>query len=450
MFENLSQRLESAIKKVRGQAKITEENIAESLQEVRNALLDADVNFQVTKKFIETVKEKAVGQEVKGRITPSQLIVKIIHDELVELMGATKTDIKTSSKPPTVIMIAGLQGSGKTTFSAKLAKFLKNKGRQPLLVAGDIYRPAAIDQLKLLAEQINIPVYTEDGVEPVQLSKDAVAYAKKMMRDTVIIDTAGRLSIDEEMMAEVENIKKSVEPDEILFVCDAMTGQDAVNTAKAFHERLSFDGVILTKLDGDTRGGAALSIRSVVEKPIKFVGVGEKIENLEPFYPDRIASRILGMGDVLTLVEKAQRQFDEKEAKDLEDKIRRNEFTLQDFLEQIRQIKKMGNLRDLLGMLPGMDKALRNVPVDDKALVRVEALIQSMTAAERSNPKIINGSRRRRIARGSGSTVQDVNRLLKQFSDMQRMMKRLTKGKGGKMGVMNGLKAANQMRKARR
>ncbi len=451
MFENLSSKLEAAIKQIRGQAKITEENVADGLREVRRALLDADVNYHVAKKFIDDVKEKAVGQEVKGKITPGQLIVKIIHDELVELMGSSKTDIARASQPPTVIMVAGLQGSGKTTFCAKLAKYLKNKGRQPMLVAADIYRPAAIQQLKLLAEQINIPVHSVENEKPVALAKGAVDYARRFARDTVIIDTAGRLTIDEEMMIEVANIKESVKPDEILFVCDAMTGQDAVNTAKAFNERLSFDGVVLTKLDGDTRGGAALSIRSVVEKPIKFIGTGEKIDNLEQFYPDRIASRILGMGDVLTLVEKAQQQFDEKEALQLEQKIRKNEFTLQDFLEQIRQIKKMGSLRDLLGMLPGMDRALRNVNVDEKALVRVEAMIQSMTPKERSNVRLINGSRRRRIARGSGTTVQDVNRLLKQFDDMQKMMKRMTKGKGGKLGMMREMQRnASQQRGKRR
>lgn len=428
MFENLSSKIEQAIKRIRGQAKISEENIEEGLREVRRALLDADVNFNVAKKFIDDVKEKALGQEVKGSLTPGQVIVKIIHDELVALMGSSKTDIAMSNQSPTIIMVAGLQGSGKTTFCGKLARHLKKKGKQPLLVAGDIYRPAAIDQLKMLAEQINIPVFSVEGVNPVDLAVQSIEYAKRYARDVVIIDTAGRLSIDEEMMQEVANIKEKVSPHEILFVCDAMTGQDAVNTAKAFNERLSFNGVVLTKMDGDTRGGAALSIRAVVEKPIKFISMGEKLENLEPFYPDRIASRILGMGDVLTLVEKAQQQFDEAEAKELEDKIRKNEFTLEDFLQQLRQIKKMGSLRDLLGMLPGMDKALRNVQIDDKAFSRVEAIILSMTKNERHNPKIINGSRRRRIALGSGTQVQDINRLLKQFEEMQRMMKQMTKG----------------------
>ncbi len=433
MFENLSSKIEQAIKRIRGQAKITEENIEEGLREVRRALLDADVNFNVAKKFIEDVREKALGQEVKGSLTPGQVIVKIIYDELVVLMGSSKIDITMSNQSPTVIMVAGLQGSGKTTFCGKLARYLKKKGKQPLLVAGDIYRPAAIDQLKLLATQINIPVFSVDGIDPVKLAEQSIDYAKRYARDVVIIDTAGRLSIDKEMMQEVANIKAKVTPHEILFVCDAMTGQDAVNTAKAFNERLSFNGVVLTKMDGDTRGGAALSIRSVVEKPIKFISMGEKLENLEQFHPERIASRILGMGDVLTLVEKAQQQFDEQEAKVLEDKIRKNEFSLEDFLQQLRQIKKMGSLRDLLGMLPGMDKALRNVQIDDRAFSRVEAIILSMTKEERHNPKIINGSRRRRIAVGSGTQVQDINRLLKQFEEMQRMMKQMTKGNAKSM-----------------
>lgn len=447
MFENLSSKIEQAIKRIRGQAKITEENIEEGLREVRRALLDADVNYNVAKKFMEDVKEKALGQEVKGSLTPGQVIVKIIYDELIVLMGSSKIDIAMSQQSPTVIMVAGLQGSGKTTFCGKLARHLKKKGKQPLLVAGDIYRPAAIDQLKLLAEQINIPVFSVEGANPVDLAIQSLDYAKRYARDVVIIDTAGRLSIDEEMMQEVANIKEQVKPHEILFVCDAMTGQDAVNTAKAFNDRLSFNGVVLTKMDGDTRGGAALSIRAVVEKPIKFISTGEKLDNLEQFYPDRIASRILGMGDVLTLVEKAQQQFDEVEAKELEDKIRKNEFTLEDFLQQLRQIKKMGSLRDLLGMLPGMDKALRNVQIDDKAFARVEAIILSMTKDERHNPKIINGSRRRRIAVGSGTQVQDINRLLKQFEEMQRMMKQMTKGKGASKNMLRNLKMPSGFRK---
>lgn len=438
MFENIQTRLESALKRIRGQAKITEENIEEGLQEVRNALLDADVNFQVAKKFIEDVKAKALGLEVQGKITPGQLIVKIIHDEMVALMGSTRSAIAMSPQPPTVIMVAGLQGSGKTTFCGKLAKSLKKQGKQPLLVAGDIYRPAAVEQLKVLAQQITIPVFAEEGKNPVDLAKGALDYARRYARDVVIIDTAGRLSIDEEMMQEAENIKNAVKPHEILFVCDSMTGQDAVNTAKAFNDRLAFNGVVLTKMDGDTRGGAALSIRAVVQKPIKFISTGEKLDNLEAFYPDRIASRILGMGDILTLVERAQSEIDEEQAKKLEQKIMRNEFDLNDFLDQLQQMKKMGSLRDLLGMLPGMDKALRNVQIDEKAIGKVEAVIYSMTTQERKQPKIINGSRRKRIAMGSGTSIQDVNRMLKQFEDMQKMMKQLTKG-GGKMNALKGM-----------
>jgi signal recognition particle subunit SRP54 len=438
MFENIQTKLEEALKRIRGQAKITEENIEEGLLEIRNALLDADVNFLVAKKFIDDVKEKALGLEVQGKVTPGQLIVKIIHNEMVKLMGSTRSALTMSPQSPTIIMVAGLQGSGKTTFCGKLAKSLKKQGKQPLLVAADIYRPAAIDQLKVLAQQITIPVFTQEGMKPVQLAEEAIAYAKRYARDVVIIDTAGRLSIDEEMMQEAENIKNSVKPHEILFVCDSMTGQDAVNTAKAFNDRLAFTGVVLTKMDGDTRGGAALSIRAVVQKPIKFISTGEKLDNLEAFYPDRIASRILGMGDILTLVERAQSEFDEDQAKKLEQKILKNEFDLNDFLDQIQQMKKMGSMRDLLGMLPGMDKALRNVQVDENALGRVEAIVLSMTKQERKQPKIINGSRRKRIAKGSGSSIQDVNRMLKQFEDMQKMMKQLTKS-GGKMQALKGL-----------
>lgn len=444
MFENLQSKIESAIKRIRGQAKITEENIEEGLLEVRNALLDADVNLQVAKKFIEDIKQKAIGLDVKGNVTPGQLIVKIIYDELVTLMGSARSNITMSGQPPTIIMVAGLQGSGKTTFCGKLAKNLKKQGKQPLLVAGDIYRPAAIDQLKMLGEQITIPVFSQEGVNPVKLAEEAVAYAKRYARDVVIIDTAGRLSVDEEMMQEAENIKNAVKPHEILFVCDSMTGQDAVNTAKAFNDRLAFNGVVLTKMDGDTRGGAALSIKAVVNKPIKFISTGEKLDNLEPFYPDRIASRILGMGDVLTLVERAQQEFDEEDAKKLEDKIKKNEFDLNDFLEQLNQIKKMGSLRDLLGMLPGMDKALKNVQIDERAMGRVEAIILSMTKQERKHPKIINGSRRKRIAMGSGTSIQDVNRMIKQFEDMQKMMKQMTKG-GGKMGALKGMMGGGSM-----
>jgi len=440
MFESLQSKLESALKVFRGQSKITEENIKEALNEVRTALLDADVNFAVVKDFIETVQSKAVGLEVKGNILPGQMIVKLIHDELVALMGTGKAEINFSSQPPTIIMVAGLQGSGKTTFCGKLAMHLKKKGRQPMLVACDIYRPAAIDQLKMLGEQVAVPVYSAEGKDPVQIAKESLGEARKFARDVIIIDTAGRLTIDEEMMREVENIKKEINPREILFVCDAMTGQDAVNTAKAFHESLNLTGVVLTKLDGDTRGGAALSIKQVVGQPIKFVGVGEKVEALEPFHPDRIASRILGMGDIITLVERAQQEIDEKEAARLEEKIRKNQFTLQDFLEQLRVIKKMGSLKDLLGMIPGMDKAMRNVQLDDKAFSRVEAIILSMTGEERNNPRILSGSRRRRIAMGSGSSIADVNRLLSQFEDMQKMMKAVSQSQNNPVQRLRGMK----------
>lgn len=428
MFESLQSRLEQALKKMRGQAKITEENIEEALKEIRTALLDADVNFAVVKKFIEDIKSKAVGMEVKGNLLPGQLVVKVVYDELVELMGAQKSELLYARSGPTIILVAGLQGSGKTTFCGKLAVYLKKKGRQPLLVAADIYRPAAIDQLKVLGQQANVPVFTVENANPRDIASESLTHARKYNRDVIIVDTAGRLTIDEEMMNEVQDISKLLNPVETLFVCDAMTGQDAVNTAKAFHDTLNLTGVVLTKLDGDTRGGAALSIRTVVGKPIKFVGIGEKIDALELFHPERIASRILGMGDILTLVEKAQSEIDEKEAAKLEEKIRKNEFNLQDFLEQLKVIKRMGSLKDLLGMIPGMDSAMRNVQVDDKAFSKVEAIIYSMTQEERSNPKIINGSRRRRIALGSGSSIQDVNRLLKQFEDMQKMMKMMTKG----------------------
>lgn len=433
MFESLSEKLEEALKRIRGQSKITEENIGEALAEVRRALLDADVNFNVTKKFIDDVKEKSLGLEVKGNVLPGQLMIKLIHDELVALMGATKSDIAVAAQAPTIIMVAGLQGSGKTTFCSKLAFMLKKKGRQPLLVACDIYRPAAIDQLKTLGQSISLPVFSKDDAKPLEIAQEAVQYAKKFGRDVVIVDTAGRLTIDEEMMQEVADLKSHLKPHEVLFVCDAMTGQDAVNTAQAFHERLELTGVVLTKLDGDTRGGAALSIRAVTGKPIKFVGVGEKVDALEPFYPERIASRILGMGDIITLVEKAQQQIDEKEAARLEEKLKKNQFTFEDFLEQMRLIKKMGSLRDLLGMIPGMDKAMRNVQIDEKAFSRVEAMVLSMTIEERQNPRLLNGSRRKRIADGSGSSVQDVNRLIKQFEDMQKMMKNMTRGKMANM-----------------
>ncbi|HEY4612118.1 MAG TPA: signal recognition particle protein [Bacteroidota bacterium] len=438
MFESLSQKLEAVFKKLRGQGRLTEQNIAESLREVRRVLLDADVNYKVAKQFIDDVQKRAVGKEVLNSITPGQLIVKIIYDEMVKLLGETKAEIRFSQNPPTVILIAGLQGSGKTTFSGKLANLLKSKGLNPLLVAADIYRPAAIDQLITLGKQIDVPVYSDRAAGAVKIAVDAIDHARKNVRDTVIIDTAGRLHVDEEMMAEVAAVKEQTKPHEILFVVDAMTGQDAVNSAKAFHDRLNFDGTVLTKLDGDARGGAALSIRAVVQKPIKFIGIGEKLDALEPFHPDRIASRILGMGDIVTLVEKAQEQFDQDTAVKLEEKLRKSQFTLEDFLDQLREIKKMGPLSSVIGMLPGANRLPANAQVDDTALVRIEAIIQSMTVEERRRPSIINGSRRKRIAMGSGTTVQEINRLLKQFDEMQRMMKKFSRG--GMKRAMQGMK----------
>jgi len=428
MFESLSQKLELAFKKLRGQGRITPQNVEESLREVRRALLDADVNYRVAKQFIEDVQKRATGQDVLSSITPGQLIVKIIFDEMVKLLGTTRTEIATAPAPPTVILIAGLQGSGKTTFSAKLPNHLRSKGRLPLLVAADVHRPAAIDQLETLGKQLEIPVYADRSSGAVEIARASVEYARKNIRDTVIVDTAGRLHVDEAMMQEVEGVRAAIAPHEILFVVDSMTGQDAVNTAKAFHDRLDFDGIVMTKLDGDSRGGAALSIRAVVQKPIKFIGVGEKLDALEPFHPDRIASRILGMGDIVTLVEKAQERFDEEKASTLEQKLRKAQFTFEDFLEQLREVRKMGPLDQLASMIPGMNRLPAGAEIDEKGLVRVEAIIQSMTREERTRPQIINGSRRRRIALGSGTTVQDVNRLLKQFDEMQRMMKRLSKG----------------------
>lgn len=429
MFDTLTQKLESVLKRLRGQGRISEANIAETLREVRKVLLDADVNYKVVKQFIESVQQKSLGHEVVSSVAPGQLIVKIIYDELVALMGTAKADITLSQTPPSVIMIAGLQGSGKTTFAGKLANMLKSKGRSPLLVAADVYRPAAIDQLMMLGAQIDVPVFMSRTDSAIDIAKNSIDHARKNARDTVIIDTAGRLHVDEEMMREVEAIKSSVQPHEILFVVDAMTGQDAVNTAKAFHDRLNFDGVVLTKLDGDTRGGAALSIRSVVEKPIKFVGTGEKLDALEPFYPDRMASRILGMGDIVTLVEKAQQSFDQEKAQQLEQKIRKSQFTLEDFYSQLQEVKKMGPLSQVLSMIPGASKLGNVNDVDDKELKYVEAIILSMTVEERQHPGIINGSRRKRIAMGSGTSVQEVNKLLKQFFEMQKMMKNFTKGK---------------------
>lgn len=432
MFEDLSQKLEVVFKKLRGQGKITEANIAESLREVRRVLLDADVNYKVAKQFIDDVQKRAVGQEVLASITPGHLIIKIIHDELVKLLGGTKADVSFASMPPTVILIAGLQGSGKTTFAAKLARHLKNKGHYPILVAADLQRPAAVEQLRILGGQIQVPVHSENGKSAVGVAFEAIEHARKAARDVVVIDTAGRLHVDEEMMGEIEAIKTTVNPHEILFVVDAMTGQDAVNTAKAFHDRLNFSGVVLTKLDGDARGGAALSIRAVVNKPIKFASVGEKLDALEPFHPDRMASRILGMGDIVTLVEKAQQQFDQQKVQKIEAKLsaKGGEFTLEDFLDQLQEIKKIGSLQQVMEMIPGMNRLAKggtNTTIDDRALGRIEAIMRSMTKAERAKPHILNGSRRQRIARGSGTTVQEVNKVLKQFADMQRIMKQFSK-----------------------
>jgi signal recognition particle subunit SRP54 len=441
MFENLNEKLERSFKLLKGQGKITEINIAETLKEVRRALLDADVNFKIAKTFTENVRKKALGMDVINALKPGQLMVKIVHDELAELMGGKFIDINLKGNP-TIILIAGLQGSGKTTFSGKLAKMLlSKKGRHPLLVAGDVYRPAAIEQLKVLGAQINVPVYTEDGNRnPVKIALEAIKFAKSNGNDVVIIDTAGRLAIDQEMMNEISAVKEAVKPHEILFVVDSMTGQDAVNTAKEFNDRLDFDGVVLTKLDGDTRGGAALSIRSVVDKPIKFVGTGEKLEALDNFHPERMADRILGMGDIVSLVEKAQEQFDEVEAKKLQQKLAKNQFSFSDFLKQIQQIKKMGNLKDLAAMIPGMGKALKDVQIEDDAFKHIEAIIYSMTPQEREDPSILNGSRRKRIADGSGTDIQEVNRLIKQFAETRKMMRVVSQGKNLQGMMRNNLK----------
>jgi len=437
MFESLSNRLERSFKILKGEGKITEINVAETLKDVRRALLDADVNYKTAKQFTETVKEKAMGQNVLTAVKPEQLMVKIVHDELAALMGGTATDINLKGSPA-IILMSGLQGSGKTTFSGKLAKMLKSKkGKNPLLVAGDVYRPAAIEQLKILGEQVEVPVYSEEGNKnPVQIAQNAIKHAKQNGNDLVIIDTAGRLAIDEEMMKEIAAVKDAVKPDEILFVVDSMTGQDAVNTAKEFNDRLDFDGVVLTKLDGDTRGGAALSIRSVVDKPIKFVGTGEKMDALDVFHPERMADRILGMGDIVSLVERAQEQYDEEEARRLQKKIAKNQFDFNDFIGQIQQIKKMGNLKDLASMIPGVGKAIKDLDIDDDAFKSIEAIIYSMTPNERSNPEILNGSRRQRIANGSGTSIQEVNKLIKQFDQTRKMMKMMTQMKGGKMPKM--------------
>lgn len=430
MFENLSDKLDRAFKVLKGQNKITEINIAETLKDVRKALLDADVNYKIAKSFTDNVKQKALGANVLTSVKPGEMMVKIVHDELTALMGGESQEINLKGSP-SIILIAGLQGSGKTTFSGKLASFLKNKkGRSPLLVACDVYRPAAIEQLKVLGSQVDVPVYTEDGNrEPVKIAKEAINFAKLRGYNTVIIDTAGRLAVDQQMMNEIAAIKDAVKPGEILFVVDSMTGQDAVNTAKEFNDRLDFDGVVLTKLDGDTRGGAALSIREVVSKPIKFISSGEKMEALDIFHPNRMADRILGMGDIVSLVEKAQEQFDAEEARKLQKKIAKNQFSFDDFLNQIQQIKKMGNIKDLASMIPGVGKAIRDVDFDDNAFKSIEAIIRSMTPVERDNPEIINGSRRKRIAEGSGTNIQEVNRLLKQFDETRRMMKMMSSGK---------------------
>jgi signal recognition particle subunit SRP54 len=436
MFENLSDRLEKSFQILRGQGKITEINVAETLKDVRKALLDADVNYKIAKQFTEDVKEKALGQDVLTSVKPKEMMIKIVHDELTRLMGEEQIDVNLKGNP-SVILMSGLQGSGKTTFSAKLAKTLKSKrGKNPVLVACDVYRPAAIEQLKVLGAQIEIPVYCEpENQNPVLIAQNAISFAKKNGHDLVIIDTAGRLAVDEVMMNEIAAIKKAVNPQEILFVVDAMTGQDAVNTAKEFNERLDFDGVVLTKLDGDTRGGAALSIRTVVNKPIKFVGTGEKMDAIDVFYPKRMADRILGMGDVVSLVEKAQEQYNEEEARRLSKKIAKNQFDFNDFMSQIAQIKKMGNLKDLASMIPGVGKAIKDVEIGDDAFKSIEAIIGSMTPKERSNPEILNASRRQRLAAGSGTNIQEVNRLLKQFDQTRKMMHTVTTTKSGKHGL---------------
>ena len=439
MFDNLSERLERSFKILKGEGKITEINVAETLKDVRRALLDADVNYKVAKNFTDTVKEKALGQNVLTAVKPSQLMVKIVHDELTTLMGGDTAEIELKGRPA-VILMSGLQGSGKTTFSGKLARMMKSKkNRKPLLVACDVYRPAAIEQLKVLGQQVEVPVYSElDSKDPVQIALNAIQEAKAKGYDLVIVDTAGRLAIDEQMMNEIEAIKKAINPDATLFVVDAMTGQDAVNTAREFNERLDFTGVVLSKLDGDTRGGAALSIRTVVNKPIMFVGTGEKLDAVDQFHPARMADRILGMGDIVSLVERAQEQYDEEEAKRLQKKIQKNQFDFNDFLTQIHQIKKMGNLKELASMIPGVGKAIKDIDIDDNAFKSIEAIIYSMTPEERTHPEILNGTRRTRIAKGSGTSIQEVNRLLKQFDQTRKMMKMVT---GSKMaGMMQKMK----------
>lgn len=444
-FEGLSDRLQEVFKKLRGKGKISEEDVKVAMREVRLALLEADVNYKVVKNFVAAVSERAVGQEVLQSVTPGQQIVKIVYDEMTQLMGGSETKLNLSSKPPTVIMAVGLQGAGKTTTVAKLARNLVKQGRRPLLVAADVYRPAAIKQLQVLGEQLEVPVFSMGQGKPVNIAKGSLEYARSNNRDIIIIDTAGRLHINEELMGELVQIQKAVEPHETLLVVDSMTGQDAVTVAESFNEQLGITGLILTKLDGDTRGGAALSVKAVTGQPIKFVGMGEKLDALETFYPDRMASRILGMGDILSLVEKAQENFDEKKAREMEMKIRKQEFTLEDFMDQMQQVKKMGPLQDLLGMIPGMGKQLKGMDaqIDEKELAHVEAIIHSMTPQERRNPTVINGSRKKRIAVGSGTRVQDVNRLLKQFEESRKLMKQLADaggGKKGKRGFVPGMK----------
>lgn len=434
MFEDLTGKFQDVYKKIRGEARLSEDNVQDAIKEIRRALLDADVNYKVVKTFVDDVQKKAMGADVMRSVSPEQQFIKVVYDELIVLMGDNAKDINFSGTPPTILMVCGLQGSGKTTFCAKLAQNLKARNKKPMLIAADVYRPAAIEQLKLLGKQADVPVFTiDDDKNAVRIAEEGVRWGKERMHEVIIIDTAGRLTIDEAMMTEVADIKSSVRPNEILFVCDAMTGQDAVTTAKAFHDRLQFDGVVLTKLDGDARGGAALSIRSIVQKPIKYISTGEKLDALEQFYPDRMASRILGMGDIVSLVERAQAQITEEEAKKVEDKLRKNEFTFDDFLDQLGHIKKMGSLKDLLGMIPGVNAAaLNEANVDDKSFTRIEAMITAMTKDERRFPHILNGSRRLRIAKGSGTSVQEVNRLVKQFTEMQKMMKKLSGGKVSK------------------
>ena len=430
MFDNLSQKLDKAFKTLKGQGRITEINVATTAKEIRKALIDADVNYKVAKTVTDDIKEIALGREVLVSVSPGQLLVKITHEELTKLMGGEKQEISLKGDPA-VILIAGLQGSGKTTFSGKLAAYIKKQNTNVLLAACDVYRPAAVEQLKVLGEQVGVEVYSEpENKKPVEIAKNAIAYAKKNNKKVVIIDTAGRLAIDEDMMNEIAEVKKAIQPSETLFVVDSMTGQDAVNTAKAFNDRINFDGVVLTKLDGDTRGGAAISIRSIVEKPIKFISTGEKMDALDVFYPERMASRILGMGDVVSLVERAQEVFDEEETKKLNQKLRKNQFNFEDFLNQIQQIKKMGSIKDLVGMIPGMGKMMKDLPIDDDAFKPIEAIIFSMTQAERENPDLLSGGRRNRIAKGSGTTIQQVNNLLKQFEEMRKMMKSMNKMQG--------------------